>query len=221
MYRRNRLGVDVEPVGDLTPRDQRPRLQELEELEEPCGRGLHGRKSSTDRGQVPPYLRRRVVRTRSRRPCGDGAGHAARGDGERLRLLVRHVGRPQPMADERLAGSDDWEEFPARSWRGRCSTGSGTRTSSVPTTPAGSSGCPSASSTREALVDLLGGQPPAGRARPPVFVDLLGRRRPSRARTSTGAGRFSSASRGRASRRRGRGGSRRSRRRRRPGRRTG
>ena len=63
----HRARVDVEVVGDLAPRRQRTRLQELEKLEEPCGRRLHGAKSSTDRGRDSPYLGRSVP------------GHANRG----------------------------------------------------------------------------------------------------------------------------------------------
>ena len=53
--------VDLEVGGDLPPRDERTRLEELEQLEEPGGRCLHPGESLTDRGRDTPYLCRTLV----------------------------------------------------------------------------------------------------------------------------------------------------------------
>ena len=44
----DRARVDSEAVGDLAPGGERPGLEELEQVEEPCGGGQHDCKSSRD-----------------------------------------------------------------------------------------------------------------------------------------------------------------------------
>ena len=50
----HRAGVDRQTLGDLSTRRQRAGLEHLEQLEQPSRGRLHGRESTTDRGQKLP-----------------------------------------------------------------------------------------------------------------------------------------------------------------------
>ena len=50
----HRPRVDLEPVGDLAAREQRLRLQELEELQQPGGRREHARSQAQIEGRIRP-----------------------------------------------------------------------------------------------------------------------------------------------------------------------
>ena len=46
--------VDTETVGDLAPGDERLRLEELEQLEQSCGRREHGESQAQRAGEIRP-----------------------------------------------------------------------------------------------------------------------------------------------------------------------
>ena len=86
---------------------------------------------------------------------------------------------------ERLAGSDEWEEFEARARRGRSSAASATRTSSAPTTTAASSACRSDSSTRRRGSGRSTGPTAAARASSTRRSSARSRATPASSRATT------------------------------------
>ena len=184
----HRARVDREPVGDLAAGRQRPRLEQLEQLEQPGGRRLHAPQSSTDRGRDPPYLRASVHGRHDdgRRTMSETAAGASRRRGTSTSGWAAGSVRNRRLRGGSPAPTTGTSSTRRRR-RGRSSTGSATRTSSAPTTTAASSGCRSGSSTRRRSGGRSTGPTAGARVSSIRPVDRRVRRRrraSSRARTS-------------------------------------
>ena len=109
----------AEPIGDLAAGRERPRLEELQQLEQAGGLGATRRKSSTDRGRKPPYFDDTV---RSSTPTEETRRAIAT---TRQTPVQRHrrtstsgsaAGRSTTVAcASGWPGSDEWDEFEATS----------------------------------------------------------------------------------------------------------
>ena len=172
--------VDLEPVGDLGPGRRASASGAARAARAAGGRGrITAPKSITDSGRKLPYFPISLGRWHDRerrRVMGNAVLEAAAAHG--LRLLHGSVERCTTGAcAQRLAGSDEWDEFEATSRRAPDPrTGWATRTSSGRTTAAASSACRSASSTRRRSCGRSTGPTRAARGAldPPVFGSFAG-----------------------------------------------
>ena len=184
--------VDPEPVGDLATRDERLRLQQLEQLEQPGGRREHARSEAQIEGRDRPICA--IASRDSTRARGATDEQRTCESGRRRTTSTSGWGAGTCATGgscERLAGSDEWDEFDVEG-RGAAAAGRArqrgrvlhrvrrrVRRHVVPLLRPGD----------RAVVDLLGRQPAPGPARPAGDRIVLGRHGRLRGRRHASTGR--------------------------------
>ena len=134
----HRPRVDLEPVGDLAAREERLRLEELEELEQPCGRSEHARSQAQIEGRICPICTIGSSTLTTTWRCDVTAAVKERATSRDFDFWMGKWNVRNRRLAQRLAGSDEWDEFESKVAARPLPAGSGTRMCSAPSTAAGS-----------------------------------------------------------------------------------
>ena len=110
----HRSRVDLEPVGDLAARDERLRLEELEQLEQPGGRREHARSQAQIEGRIRPISTIAFETPTTTWRCDVTAAVKERATSPDFDFWMGKWNVHNRRLAQRLAGSDEWDEFESK-----------------------------------------------------------------------------------------------------------